>query len=246
MSSKAATDAAIEAKSRADKSRYRDIVDHFIHLIDPLLEPHGYEIVHLEVHTHRQKILRLFIDRNIDSITDPKLAHAPIGIEDCTRASRILDEPLDLMPEVESAFKGAFELEVSSPGVDRPLRKPKDFVRFKGKDARIHTFRPLKNEELENPNYSKKNAKQKNFLGTLDGFESDKILLRVTENHDSPLTRVKLGKKKTKKQLADEANASGMIIRIPLVLVSKANIEPHFEFPARSLGSPGDSHENED
>ncbi len=169
--------------------------ERLIALISPLLEPLGYEIVHLEVQNQRQKVLRLFVDSS-----------KGVGIEDCVKVTKALDEPLDAMPEIEAVFKGHYELEVSSPGADRPLRRSKDYEKFSGKEARIHVFRPLTAEELENTGYHQKNPRQKNFLGTLKGVRGEKVLLAL-EN--------KLGE-----------------VTIPLPLISKANLEPRFDLAA--------------
>ena len=96
----------------------------------PLVAPLGYEIVTIELLTHKQKTLRIFIDFAETPKADAKGEIPLIGIEDCVKVARALDEPLDLIPEVETAFQSTYELEVSSPGVDRPLRQAKDFERF--------------------------------------------------------------------------------------------------------------------
>jgi len=172
-----------------------------IQKIAELIAPLGYEVVHLEVQTHRSRVLRLFID----------FAEAPmgkaVGIEDCANVSRALDEPLEGMPELEAVFGGApYELEVSSPGVDRPLRALKDYDRFSGKTVRVHVFRPLTAEELGNAEFQTKNPKQKNFVGTLEGRVGD--------------DRIRL-------ELDPEVGPAGRVT-IPLSLVSKANLEPRF------------------
>src|SRR5689334_4733847 len=110
--------------------------DHLIQLISPWVAPLGYQIIHLEVQTHRQKVLRIFIDY-LDSHGEKT-----IGIDDCVQVSRALDERLDQIPEIEATFRGTYELEVSSPGVDRPLRSATDFTRFAGREVRIHVYRP--------------------------------------------------------------------------------------------------------
>jgi ribosome maturation factor RimP len=190
--------------------------------IAAILAPLGYEVVHLEIHTHRQKTLRLFIDH---------LQSGPsIGVEDCAKVSRALDEPLEQMPELESLFHSSpYVLEVSSPGVDRPLRKTKDFVRFAGREVRIHTFRPLTSEEIENTAHLDKNPKQKNFLGILRGWneETQKVLLALSESGDSK-KQGKAGKNKKNKNQINQTG-SAIEITIPLSLISKANIEPSFD-----------------
>jgi ribosome maturation factor RimP len=195
--------------------------DRLIELIGPLVSPLGYEIVHVEVQTHRSRILRIFIDHLVPEGATPPAA---IGVEDCARVARALDEPLDQMPEVDAYFKGSYELEVSSPGVDRPLRQSKDYERFQGREARIHVFRPLTAEELENSEYQKKNPKQKNFLGVLKGVRNDKVRINLAE------AAPPAGKKKSKGKTALAANTnSEEEVMIPLPLISKANLEPKFE-----------------
>lgn len=176
------------------------VEDKLISIVNPLIEPLGYEVVHLEIQSHRQKQLRVFID-----FTDPTV-RGGIGIEDCVKVTRALDEPLDQHPELEKVFHGSYELEVSSPGIDRPLRREKDFERFKGQRVKIHVFRPLTVEEIGNTEYQSKNPKQKNFLGTLSGVTNGKVGMKV------------------------EGGSKEAEIAIPLSLISKANLEPEFDF----------------
>jgi len=192
--------------------------DKLIDLIAPLVAPLGYEIVHLESLTGRQNILRIFIDHVEGAQT------TPIGIEDCVKVSRALDEPLDQIPEIETVFHGAYELEVSSPGLDRPLRLAQDYNRFSGKEVRIHLYRPLTAEELGNPVYQAKNPKQKNFLGTLMGLQNDKVRLALSAGQNAAKTGSH-GKKGKAQKAAPNTN-SVEEITIPLPLISKANLEP--------------------
>jgi ribosome maturation factor RimP len=199
--------------------------DQLIQLITPWITPIGYQIIHLEVQSHRQKVLRIFIDHTAESL----LAGATIGIEDCVKVSRAIDEQLDQSSEVQALLPGAYELEVSSPGVDRPLRTAQDFVRFSGKEARIHIYRPLTEEEIQNSTYQQKNPKQKNFLGMLRGLENSKIVLLVS-THDQSSNQPRK-KSKAKNNASLETNSvEGNRITIPLPLISKANLEPQFDF----------------
>jgi len=204
--------------------------DQLIQLISPWVTPLGYQIIHIEVQSHRQKVLRIYIDH-----VDGSSAGA-IGIEDCVKVSRILDEQLDQMPEVQSLLPGAYELEVSSPGVDRPLRTAQDFQKFAGQEVRIHVFRPLTGEEIENSSYQEKNPKQKNFLGVLVGLQDSKIVLSIFQNDKAP-------KKPRKKSKADSNvslstnSVEGLRVAIPLPLISKANLEPQFDFEAATKES---------
>jgi ribosome maturation factor RimP len=171
--------------------------------ISEWLSPLGYELVALEVSTSGNRMLRVYIDR----IGNDPTRGAAVGIEDCVKVTKAISEPLDQIPEAEKLFGGnAYELEVSSPGVDRPLRKSEDFNRFSGRLARIHVFRPLSADELRNTEYQTKNPKQKNFVGTLVSVEGNDVILSI--------------------QAAREPSR----VSIPIGLISKANLEPVFDF----------------
>ena len=194
--------------------------DQLIEVISRWVTPLGYRVIHLEVQTHRQKVLRIFID------FESSASSRAIGIEDCVKVAKALDEPLDQTPEVESILPGNYELEVSSPGINRPLRTLNDFDFFKEQRVRIHTFRPLSSEELSNEPYFSRNPKQKNFLGILKGIRNGKVLLSV-----SPLdlgdASTPSKKKKTKKGDSLETQSTeDQVVTLPLPLVSKANLEP--------------------
>ena len=91
-------------------------------LLEPSVEAMGYELLQIEFGGQDGQILRLYID-------------APGGIEvdDCASVSRQISVLLD----VEDPFKNAYTLEVSSPGMDRPLVKPEHFRRFAGELVKI-------------------------------------------------------------------------------------------------------------
>ena len=101
----------------------------------------GYELVDLEYVREQQGwVLRIFIDHPVTD--DGDAGDAPgsrITHEDCERASRHLGTVLD----VEDPIDIAYRLELSSPGVRRPLRKERDFVRFAGRLARVQLSEPL-------------------------------------------------------------------------------------------------------
>lgn len=191
--------------------------------LSPLLADLGYELIHLEAHVHRSKILRLFIEHADWSL-------GGIGIEDCARVSRALDEPLEGMPEIESLFKGAYELEVSSPGVDRPLRTVRDFERFKGREVRLYLDRPLTAEEANNAEFCSKHPKQKTFLGISQGVNPDgKIEFDVLKDEGtSARNKGRPGKPAPK---AGKKNKEEMHPRItlPPERISKANLEPDYD-----------------
>ncbi len=190
-------------------------------VIEPMISPLGYEVVYLEVQNQRQKILRIFIDR-----LENNSAESGIGIEDCVKVTRALDEPLEGNAEIEGVFKGPYELEVSSPGVDRPLRTERDFTRFIGRQARVHTFRPLNAEEAGNAEYQAKNSKQKNFLGTIVGIDGEPNNRSVALTIARELSKKELREAKRLKQTPP----AGERVTVPIELISKAHLEPVFDF----------------
>lgn len=211
------------AEQNAEKpSQARSKQDQIIHLIAPLLAPLGYELVHVEIQTHRQKTLRLFID-HLDAIEGQG-----IGIEDCVRVSRALDEPLEKLTELDALFQGAYELEVSSPGVERPLRTERDYAKFAGREVTIHTYRALTDREIENSDHLKLNPKQKNFHGRLRGIEAGKVRLDVSDG--AKTGKGGASRKAKKDQAAGEKTVARSEVKIPLELISKANLEPKFDF----------------
>lgn len=98
------------------------IRDKLIGLLEPLIEQLGYELVDIEwLSMPGSGVLRVFIDQ-------PVSHGGHIGVEDCETVSREISARLD----VEDPISGAYNLEVSSPGFDRVLRKPAHFERFRG------------------------------------------------------------------------------------------------------------------
>jgi len=122
-------------------------------LAEPLCENEGMELVHVEYQRESAGwVLRLYIDRP-----------GGIMLEDCARVSRQMGDLLDV--RVENI--GPYSLEVSSPGIDRPLGKASDYERFKGNIARIRTSMPADG--------------QKNFKGILSGLEDGVVTLLIDD-----------------------------------------------------------------
>ena len=96
-------------------------------LLEPPVEALGYELLHLEWSAQGgSRVLRVYID-----------APGGIRVDDCETVSRRLSAHLDVEDALDAAFDTAYLLEVSSPGLDRPLVKPAHFRRFTGSRARI-------------------------------------------------------------------------------------------------------------
>lgn len=96
-------------------------------LADPLVEGEGMEIVDIEFRhegSRGGRVLRLYLDKE-----------GGPNVDDLSRVSRQLSELLD----AEDTIDGSYTLEVSSPGINRPLKKPAHFARFVGKRIRVRT-----------------------------------------------------------------------------------------------------------
>ncbi|ALJ34061.1 ribosome maturation factor RimP [Azospirillum brasilense] len=95
-------------------------------IITPSVEAMGYELVRVQLTGGQRMVLQVMAER-ADS--------APMTVEDCADISRAISAVLD----VEDPIKSAYTLEVSSPGIDRPLTRLKDFERFAGFEAKLET-----------------------------------------------------------------------------------------------------------
>lgn len=126
-----------------------EIISKINEFAQPLCESEGIELVHVECQRETGgRIIRLYIDKP-----------GGVTLNDCTCINRQLSDILDV--NLDTSW--AYDLEVSSPGTDRPLGKPEDFDRFKGKVARIRTSVPHEG--------------QKNFKGLLLGFYDGTVKL---------------------------------------------------------------------
>lgn len=107
----------------------KDIAEKIRALAEPLAVSMGFEIVHVECPSGRGRgALRVFIDKP-----------GGITVDDCADFSR----EFGLLLDVSDIMEGSYDLEVSSPGLDRALSTLKDFIRFKGRKVRLRTKEPL-------------------------------------------------------------------------------------------------------
>jgi len=137
----------------------------------PLLSSLGIELVDLEYRREgRMMVLRLFIDRE-----------GGVTLDDCTKVSRELSEILD----VEDFIRGRYTLEVSSPGLNRPLTKAADYERYRGRLVRIRTFELLA-DDAGNP--------RKTFTGELLGLEDGVVRLQLREGQTAGIPVDKVAK----------------------------------------------------
>jgi ribosome maturation factor RimP len=118
---------------------YRDKI---IELIEPAINSEGMEIVDVECLRMKTRwLVRLYIDKD-----------SGVTIDDCANVSREVGDLLD----VYDTPPGPYTLEVSSPGLDRPLARDKDFIRFRGSKIRVRLT-----DKIEG---------SRNFRGTLEDF----------------------------------------------------------------------------
>ena len=118
-------------------------------LLTPIAQEGGYEIVDVEyVREGGNRFLRAYVDKP-----------GGITVDDCEAVSRVLSARLD----EEDFIEESYILEVSSPGLGRPLKKEKDYIRNMGELIEIRTYRPI--------------DKQKEFLGVLKAYDDDTVTI---------------------------------------------------------------------
>lgn len=139
-------------KSMANKTETRTE-----ELLMPILEENGFEFVDVEyVKEGQDHYLRAYIDKE-----------GGININDCEKVSRALEEKLDS----EDFIKDAYILEVSSPGLTRPLKKDRDYKRNMGKCIEIRLYRPIE--------------KCREFIGILKSYDGNSVTI---ETEDKEIT----------------------------------------------------------
>jgi ribosome maturation factor RimP len=140
---------------------------------------HGLELFDLQF--RREAIgwvLRIMVDRPWQASDGPDGPDRAVGIEDCQRMSHDLGTLLDVEEDLGAALGRAYTLEVSSPGLDRPLRHDAEYVRFIGRLAKIVTSAPV--------------GGQSSFAGRLSGVADGDILLTEGRRvHRIPLGQVR-------------------------------------------------------
>lgn len=146
-----------------------DVASRITELAEPLLASLGMELVEVEYRREgREMILRLFIDRE-----------GGVNLDDCAVVSRELSALLD----VEDFIPGHYNLEVSSPGLNRPLKKESDYRKYQGRLVKVRTFELLADDA---------GNRRKTFTGELLGLEEGVVRLRLTEGQTAgiPLDKV--------------------------------------------------------
>ena len=130
-------------------------------LVLPLVEANNFELVDVEyVKEAGTWYLRVYIDKE-----------GGININDCELVSRAFSEILDKEDPIEDAYI----LEVRSPGLGRPLKKDKDFVRHLGDEVEVRTYKPIN--------------KQKEFVGLLDAWDKESVTLQLENGEMMTIAR---------------------------------------------------------
>jgi ribosome maturation factor RimP len=122
-------------------------------IVVPTIEALGFELVRLRLQGGRRPILQIMAER----------PDGGIEVEECARISRAVSAVLD----VEDPISGEYVLEVSSPGIDRPLTRLKDFERYGGYEVRVET-----EEAIDG---------RRRFKGVLEGVDDGEVLLAIPE-----------------------------------------------------------------
>lgn len=122
-------------------------------IITPVIEDLGYELVRVRLMSGKQTMLQIMADK----------PEGGIEVDDCAKISNALSAVLD----VEDPIVEEYTLEVSSPGIDRPLTRLKDFEMFAGYEAKLET------DELIDG--------RKRFKGELAGVEDNEVLITIEE-----------------------------------------------------------------
>lgn len=127
-------------------------------LIEPICRTHGVSCVQVRYAKEPGGgLLRVMIERNIDDISAE--GQAGVRLEDCVAVSRDVSVALD----TQDTISGRYRLEVTSPGLERPLLRPEDFERFKGREIKLQTLAPIE--------------RQRRFQGVLQGLVGNDVQL---------------------------------------------------------------------
>ncbi len=137
-------------------------------IIEPSLEAMGYRLVRVAFLGAKRATLQIMAER-IDNV--------PMTVDDCTAISRSVSALLDVADPIADAYM----LEISSPGIDRPLTRPEDYDRFTGFEARVELGQPFDG--------------RKRFRGRILGRAGDRVRL-ADENGEIELPFIDIAKAK--------------------------------------------------
>ena len=122
-------------------------------ILTPVIEGMGYELVRVRLMGGKTALLQIMADR----------PEGGIEVDECADISTAVSATLD----VEDPITDTYTLEVSSPGIDRPLTRLKDFEEFEGHEAKLETAEMIDG--------------RRRFKGVLAGVEGDEVMINITE-----------------------------------------------------------------
>lgn len=150
-----------EEKGRLNVSKREVYEQKTEELLLPIVEEHGFELVDVEyVKEGGTWYLRAYIDKP-----------GGIAVDDCEVVSRAFSDILDEKDYIEDTYI----FEVSSPGLGRPLKKEKDFVRSMGEEVEVRTYRAI--------------DRQKEFIGILKGYDKDTVTIEMEDGTERTFER---------------------------------------------------------
>ena len=135
-------------------------------LLEPLIEELGYQLVRVSVLQQNGTTIQIMADKKEGSF----------GIKDC----KILSNELSPFLDSRDPIAGAYQLEISSPGIDRPLVRPQDFLTWQGYAAKLEVKQLIDG--------------RKRFKGRLAGYENDEVLLEIVPVKGEPPVTIGLNK----------------------------------------------------
>lgn len=135
---------------------FMSVTENVRELAAPILESLGLELFDLQFRKGgNRSLVQIFIDKE-----------GGVTLEDCQRASQEIGMVLDL----KDAVPGSYNLEVSSPGINRPIRDRQDYQRYKGSKIKVKLFAPMEN--------------RKTVIGINRGIEEETLRLEIAPNRE--------------------------------------------------------------
>lgn len=156
-----------------DLANFVDVLSRVYEVIEPSVNALGYNLVQVKLNDGvRRKTLMVMAERKDDAV---------MGFDDCEEISHTVSALLDVEEPQGGIISGAYNLEVCSPGIDRPLTKREDYKRFSGYEIKAETIIPIDG--------------RKRFKGILKGIEKDEVAMLV-DNVEAklPFTHIKNAK----------------------------------------------------
>jgi len=142
-----------DGQARPLREKEKQIIAQAWAIAEPLCLDEGLELVFIQFRREAQgRVLRVYIDKD-----------GGVTLDDCAHISRQMGDILDATVE----DIGPYSMEVSSPGIDRPLGRREDYDRFKGNKVHIKTYQPING--------------RKNFKGILHGIDKDVVALQCDD-----------------------------------------------------------------